>query len=55
MQLKEEVVISKFKRHGHPINHRSLEKTLNWLKTSENSLEVLLKKLDQLALDNSNP
>lgn len=53
---EEEFVIAKFKRHGHPINRKSLEKTINWLKeSSDNSIDVLLKKLNKLALDNSNP
>jgi hypothetical protein len=52
---EEELVIVKFKRHGHPITRKSLEKTISWLhESSENSLDVLLKKLNQLALDNNN-
>lgn len=50
---EEEFVIAKFKRHGHPINRKSLEKTINWLKeSSDNSIDVLLKKLNKLALGN---
>ena len=52
---EEEFVVLKFKRHGHPINRKSLERTINWLKeNSEHSIDVLLKKLNQLALDNHN-
>ena len=29
---EEEYVIVKFKRHGHPINRKSLERTLSWLR-----------------------
>lgn len=50
---EEELIITKFKRHGHPITRKALEKTVNWLReSSTNSLDVLLKKLNQLALDN---
>lgn len=48
---EEENIILKFKRHGQPINRKSLERTMAWLKESpSHSLEVLLKKLNQLAL-----
>jgi hypothetical protein len=49
-------VLIKFRRHGHPINHKSLERTITWLKESpEHSIDALLKKLNQLAIDNKNP
>ena len=51
---EEEFIIGKFKRHGHPINRKALDKTLNWLRDGpSNSIDVLLKKLNQLALDGS--
>jgi len=53
---EEEFVVTKFKRHGHPINRKSLDRTISWLKeSSEHSLDALLKKLNQLAIDNRNP
>lgn len=49
---EEEFVITKFKRYGHPITKKSLERTLQWLRESpSNSIDVLLKKLSQLSLD----
>lgn len=29
---EEEFVITKFKRYGHPITKKSLERTLHWLR-----------------------
>jgi hypothetical protein len=53
---EEELIISKFKRHGHPLTRKSLQRTLSWLGESPaNSLDTLLKKLNQLALESSNP
>lgn len=53
---EEEFVVMKFKRHGHPINKKSLTRTIEWLRdSSENSIDMLMKKLNQLALDNRNP
>jgi hypothetical protein len=45
-------VISKFKRYGQPITKKSLERTILWLREkSSNSIDTLLKKLSQLALE----
>ena len=51
----EEFVIVKFKRHGHPLNRKSLEKTIKWLKEDpDHKIDELLKKLNQLSLDGNN-
>jgi predicted type IV restriction endonuclease len=45
-------VITKFKRYGQPITKKSLERTITWLREKQsNSIDVLLKKLSQLALE----
>jgi hypothetical protein len=53
MQSEEdEFIIKKFKRYGHQITRKSLERTLQWLhEKPTNSIEVLLKKMSQLALE----
>ena len=49
-----EQIIAKFKRHGHPITRKSLERTQEWLKEAPNhSLDRLIKQLDHLALESS--
>mgnify|MGYP000504173615 CR=1 FL=1 len=51
---EEEFIIIKFKRHGHPLNRKSLEKTVKWLREDpEHKIEELLKKLNQLSFNNA--
>lgn len=52
---EEEAIIAKFQRHGHPISKRCLEKAIHWLhEKKSNTIEILLKKLSQLRLENQN-
>ena len=57
MQIKNEeelFLISKFKRNGHQLTSKSLLKTIEWLhQHSANSIELLIKKINHLSMDNS--
>jgi len=51
---EEEFVITKFKRYGHPITKKSLERTMLWLREKQgNSIDILLKKISQLSLEST--